>query len=156
MISNGKELYSFLDKLLKPHGFVKNKDTYYLDSKECICFLSIGKSPFGGHYDHVLGGFVKEINEEKGNFPKFNKSHLKYSLRELANPDIVKEVFDLENNKFVNNERELIIEDLIVNYAIPFLKDISSKSGIKNALNKYENLQYSTTLKLKKHLGIRE
>jgi hypothetical protein len=43
MISKGKELYRFIDTIMIPHGYVRKKDTWYLHSEECICFLSVGK-----------------------------------------------------------------------------------------------------------------
>jgi hypothetical protein len=60
MISNGKELYIFLDDLFKPQGFVRKKDTYYKSTLDCIVFFSIGKSEFGGRYESVMGSFYKK------------------------------------------------------------------------------------------------
>ena len=65
MLNNSKELYIFLDELFMPHGFFRKKDTYYFSSDECICFFSIGKSSLGGHYDHVMGCFLKELMKQK-------------------------------------------------------------------------------------------
>ncbi len=38
MLSNSIELYSFLDKLFTPRGYIRKKDTYYLNTPECIIF----------------------------------------------------------------------------------------------------------------------
>jgi hypothetical protein len=140
MISNGKELFTFLDNLLKPHGFIKKKTTWYLNTPECICFFHIEKSSFGGHYDHVMGCFLKEIHDEIDDFPKYFQNDLKYSLSDLADKDLVVEVLDFENKKFIQNEREDILKDLVENHAVPFLKDISSKEGIIDSIKKYKGL----------------
>jgi len=147
-------LYAFLDKIFNPNGFIRKKDTYYLQAEECICFFSIGKSQFGGRYDHVMGCFLRELHPKEGDFPKFYKSDLKFSLRELSNKDKVKKIFDFENQDFSGSQRELIIEDLIINKAIPFLKDVSSIQGIKNSVKKYKDLRYSITGELMDALGI--
>jgi len=120
MLSNTKELYTFLGKLFIPHGFCRKKDTYYLSTDECICFFSIGKSSLGGNYDHMMGCFLKELMIDKDDFPKYNMNHLKFSLRELANRKIVKQVFDFENHAYKNEEREKVIKDLIEKKTLPF------------------------------------
>lgn len=156
MIVNGSQLYKALDRLLLPNGFVKRGDTYYYCTSECICFFSIGKSPYGGQYDHVMGCFLKKINEEKGPFPKFNKSHLQYSLREMTDKELVKNVFDLEANIYNGNERELLIADLLMNYVIPFIKDVGSEKGIKIAINKYSGLKNRVKAKLWDYLELQD
>ena len=142
MLNNSKELYIFLDKLFFPQGFCRKKDTYYFTTDECICFFSIGKSSLGGHYDHVMGCFLKKLMINEDNFPKYNMNHLKFSLRELANRKIVKQVFDFENHEYKNDEREKVIKNLIEKKALPFLKEISTQKGILDAVEKYKDLKY--------------
>jgi len=154
MISNEMELYHFLDNVFKGHGYVRKKDTYYIHSKECICFFHITKSSFGGQYDHFMGCFLNEINKEKGNFPAYNKCHLRYSLRELADKELVKKAFDLENKEFSNHQREDVITGLINNLAVKFLEDVSTKDGIIKAINKYEDLIYRIKGDLFTHLKL--
>src|SRR2546421_6897983 len=105
MISNSSELYEFLDRLFEAKGFIRKKDTYYLDAPESICFFSIGKSELGGKFDHVMGCFLKSVLKEGEKFPKYNKSHLKFSLRGLADPELVKRAFDFEHSTFKGKER---------------------------------------------------
>ena len=154
MIANGTDIYYLIDSILKPRGFVRKKDTYYLHTLECICFFSIGKSPFGGHYDHVMGCFVKAIMKEKNEFPKYYKSHLKFNIADIAGKEVVKKVFDLENKEFVKDERERAIRNLIENYLIPFLDDISSVTKILKAIKKYGDLKYYVVSDLQDYLGI--
>lgn len=154
MISNGKELYNFIDNLLKLYGYIRKKDTWYLHTIECICFFTLEKSPYGsGYYGHVMGCFLKEIYKEKEDFPKYYKNHLSYHISEIVGQELVKRAFCFEN-QFVDNEREVLIESLIQNCAIIFLKDVSTKEGIRNALNKYDKLQYNMKLTLKAALNI--
>lgn len=155
MLNNTKELYTLLDTLFLPYGFIRMKDTYYYSTDECICFFSIGKSQLGaGRYDHVMGCFFKAIMNKKEDFPVYYKNHLKYSLRELANMKLVKQVFDFENHTYKGNEREKIIERLIEKKAIPFLKKISTKDGILEAVDEYKDLKYRITGDLAEYLNI--
>jgi len=127
MISNQKELYAHIDKILKPYGYIRKKETWYLHTEECICFLTIGKSPFGGRYDNVMGCFLKELYDSTDMFPKYYKNDLKFGIGDIANKELVKKVLDLENRDFIDTAREETIKDLIENYIIPFLKDVSTK-----------------------------
>ena len=154
MVSNGKDLYKLLDQIFEFYGYIRKKDTYYIYTAECICFFSIGKSSLGGHYDHVMGCFLKEIIKEKEEFPMYNKNHLKYSLRELADKALVKRIFDLEDKSFMDEQRERIIRELIEKKAIEFLNDVSSKAGIIRAVSKYRDLIYYIKGDLFTHLNL--
>lgn len=154
MINNGKELFNFIDSLLKPHGFVKEKETWYLFTNECVCFFSMEKSSYSGRYGHVMGCFLNEISEGIEKFPKYYKNDLKSSLFNFVGKELSIKVFDLENGVYSNNERENIITELFETYIIPFLMDISSKEKIKNALTKHEHLKFYMKGRLKIALGI--
>jgi len=154
MISNRKKLYNFIDAILKPLGYRRKKDTWYLHTDDCICFLSICKSPFGGYYEDVMGCFLKEIYDEQDEFPRYYKHNLVYGIDNVAGNEIVRRAFDLEKGEFINNEREEIIKDLIENYVVPFLKDVSTKAGIINAVKKYKGLNKRMDLKIKKALSV--
>lgn len=144
MLNNGKELYKFLDGLLLPKGFVRKKHTYYYRTSECLCFLTIEKSDLGGSFGNVMGCFLIEINTETDEFPKYNKSHLKFNLQQFKEGDLIKQLFNFENHSFTGDQREQGIKDLIEKYAIPFLMDVSTKAGIKKAMAKYEDLIHWT------------
>jgi hypothetical protein len=53
----------------------------------------------------------------------------------------VRRVFDWEKKDFRGDEREIAIKKLIINYTIPFLNDIGTKEGIKQAVHKYKGLR---------------
>jgi len=152
MLHTTEDFMNFIDHLLQPVGFVKKKDTWYFRTNECLCFISIGKSPYGNYYDHVMGGFLEEINNTKNKFPPYYKADLKYSLGKMADKNTVKRAFDLDDNSFQANEREFLIEKLIKEYAVPFIQDISSKQGMRTALSKYDGLINMTKSDLKNHL----
>ena len=157
MISNGSALFELIDNILKPLGYVKKKDTWYLHAADCICYFNSEKSIYGGgEYGHVMGCFLKEIYEGNDEFPKYYEDNLRYSLSDMMNRDLVQKAFDLECRDFANNERELIITDLIENYAVPFLNDISTKAGIINAVKKYKGLNKRMDLKIKKALAMED
>jgi hypothetical protein len=153
MINNGKELVTLIDKLLAPNGYIRKKDTWYLNTSECICFFHLAKSPFRGYYEHVIGAFLKEIMEVPSDFPSFNKSHLKYAAGDIIDEKLVEESFDLENRN-TGMDREIKIEKIITDVVIPFVIDVSSKESIKNALKKYPELIYQTKVQLREHLKI--
>jgi len=154
MIINQKELFSFIETIFKEYGFVKKKNCWYLTTPECICFFYLAKSSYSGLYENVLGGFLKEINTSEKDFPDYYKCDLRYAIEDMADKNLVKRAFDLENGEFKESERELLIKKLIESFAIPFLKDISTKDGIKKAMTKYDGLIYMTNADLKKYLSI--
>jgi hypothetical protein len=155
MINNGNELIKLIDSLLTPHGFLKKKDTWYLNTGDCKCFFSFGKSDLGGgQYNHVFGAFLKELHVDLDDFPKFYKSDLKYDLYEFYGKKQVTEVFNLEKKAFVNDEREQLICKFMERAAIPFLKEVSTKEGILKALKDYPDLKFFCKVRLKEHFGI--
>ena len=155
MIANEKSLFDFVDSILKKKGFVKKKNTWYWSTDECICFFSIGKSPYGGLYEDVMGCFLKELNDTGKEFPELHKSHLRYTIEELVDKDLVKSVFNLENHEFKGDEREFMIKELIEIYVIPFIEDVNTKQNIKAAIAKYSDLVYWIDTDLRKKLSIK-
>ncbi len=155
MINNASELNSLIDEILKKVGFHKNKNTWYFYSYECICFFTIEKAPHGsGYFGHLLGCFLRELRNDLEEFPKYYEKDLGYNLSEIIGKEIPKNAFDLLNNKFISNERELVITELFENYIIVFLKEVSSKEGIKEAIIKYPKLKFFLSMELKKLLLI--
>lgn len=155
MIANGKALFDLIDSILKKEGYTKKKDTWYKSTEDCICFFSIEKSPYGGYYDHVMGCFLKELNATGTDYPIYYKSDLRYDLDLLADRELVKRVLDLENNEFAGEEREFLIKELMEVYAIPFLQDISTKEGIRAAVQKYDGLVHHINVNARKLLSIK-
>ncbi|MFT3948783.1 MAG: DUF4304 domain-containing protein [Agriterribacter sp.] len=153
MIVNQKQLYKCIDEILKPNGFIRKKDTWYLHTTECICFIIFAKSPYAGRYGELMGVFLKEINNE-GDFPSYEKAHLKYNIKWLMDSEKVKQILNLENNEFKDNERENAIRNILENYAIPFIRKLSTKQGIINAISEYDDLVYYARLSLKEKLDI--
>lgn len=147
MIANGKALLSLIDNILKPLGYVKKKDTWYLHTEECILFFTIDKSPYGGQYGEGFGCFLKELEITWNNkeTPPYYKSHLRISLLFFVGNEIVYPLFDLENNSFTNDEREKAIVELVEKYAIPFLNGIQSKEGILETYKKDPGLKITCT-----------
>ncbi len=155
MVSNGAELLMLLDKIFLPKGYIRKKDTWYLVTKDCICFFNIEKSRYAsGHYGHVMGCFLKEIHGEIDLFPKPHENHLQYDLGEFMDRRLVKKMFSLNNSDYENDEREVIITEIVAKYALPFLQDISTKKGLVDAVGKYKGLEHWMNVKMKKALSI--
>jgi len=156
MLANGAELYKFLDGLFYPHGFVRKKDTWYLNSNECIVFFHTSKSPFSGHYDHVMGCFYKKVYTDSNNFPKYYKSNLKQGIDNFVEKKKVKMALDMEDNSFKGQEREELLKNLVEVYVIPFLIEISTEEGIRKAVEKKPTLKHYMDAETKDALSISE
>ena len=155
MISNGKELLNLIDTLLSKEGYIKKKDTWYKHTDECICFFSIGKSPYGGYYDHAFGFSLKGLNTTGQEYPAYYKCHLKIGLEFFADKELVRRVLDIENGEFKNTEREFIISELFQLYLLPFLNEVSSQESIKLAMSKYDNLIHYLNMDARKLLKLK-
>ena len=142
-----------IDTILTDNGYIRRKDMWYFHTDECICFFSFGKNDLG-RFDHVMGCFLKELMETNDLYPVYYKNHLKYSLNYFQDENVNKTVFNIEFKMYKGEEREKIIEHLIKDYAVPFLNDVSSKNGIKRAMEKYKNLIYFCPAKLLDKLDI--
>ncbi len=154
MISNGSELMNLVNTLLLAEGYIKKNDTWYKNSEDCITFLSMGKSPYGGRYEQTFGFFLKDLNETGEEYPVFYKCDLKIELGYFVDSDFVKRVLNLEVKEFPGTEREFIISEWFDLYIIPFLRDVSSKNGIKHAITKYSDLLYYMDADAIMHLGL--
>ena len=156
MIVNQKQLFDLIDKILKPHNYIRKRETWYLHTPECICFFTISKSLDGGSYGEAFGCFLKEVKVLTHNleFPDYTKSHLRISISFFVDKEIVEKAFDLENHEFKNNEREEAIKHMIEQYVLPFLEGISSKEGLKKSIVKYPGLKNYMKLTLKEALQI--
>lgn len=154
MISNGKALNNFIDLILNQQGYLKKKDTWYKHTDECICFFSIGKSPFGGYYDHTFGFFLKDLNKPGNEFPIYYKCDLKINLDFFIGNEFTRRILDLDNPEFKASEREDIITEMFELYIMPFLEDVSSKEGIKSAVTKYADLIYHLKSDAMSHLNL--
>jgi hypothetical protein len=151
MITNQKELYSFIDKIFKSHDFIRKGGEWYFYTDECVVVFGIGKSKWGGQYGTVLTTLIRAIEDKP--FPKTNQSHIHgLGLEFLVdNREELERALDLEK-VFNKDEREEIINKALKDTAIPFLFKISSVNGIKDALTKYDDLKYYVTLILKNYL----
>ena len=142
MIANKKDLFGIVNSILKPQGYIKKGDTWYLHTEECICFFVLEKSPFAGRYEDLMGCFVKKIFQSTDKFPPYYKKNLGYNLDQFIGKDKARNMFDLENQKYSNDKRELEIKEVLVSFILPFLKDVSSEKGILKSIKKYKDLEY--------------
>ena len=153
MLTTTEDFVIKINNFLKPLGFTKKGNTWYLDTDECICFFYFGKN-YLGKIDHLMGCFLKEIMEEKNKFPKYHSCHLRYILDFFDKTQNTQNtILNLENKDF-DSEREEKFDDLMINNAIPFLLLISSKIGIKKAVKKYPKTKLYMFIPIKKAIGI--
>jgi hypothetical protein len=156
MIANAKELYKYIDGILKPAGYVRKKETYYLHTEDCICYFVVLKSDYGGKYGTSMGCFYKKLLKGSNDYPPYYQDNLRMSLSALAGKDLVRKVLDLEGNEFIKSERETKIAFLVEKYVIPFIGEIGTRAGIVRAIGKYEGDRYQlmADLAIKRELGI--
>ena len=105
-------------------------------------FFTLQKSPYGGYYENLMGCFLKELNTTGKEYPAFNKNDLGYCIENFVDKELVRSVFDLKNCEFEEYQREFYINEFFELYVLPFLNDVSTKEGIKQAITKYEDLIY--------------
>lgn len=140
MISNAHDLYLFIDRIFNPYGFIRKKDCYYKNSDECIVFFSLGKtSNASGYFDHVMGCFLKELQPKVEKYPAYYKCNLKFHLGEFIERQKILDVFSL-NHTLPEFQREVIIQEWLLNIVIPFLKKIDTKKGVGLAMAEYPRL----------------
>lgn len=153
MLKSKEDFGIKINNFLTPLGFTKKGNTWYLDTGECICFFYLGKN-YLGEIDHLMGCFLKEIMEEKSKFPKYHSCHLRYVLDFFdKSGDTQNTILNLKNRDF-DLKREEKFDNLMINYAIPFLLLISSKTGIKKAVKKYPKTKLYMFIPIKKAIGI--
>ena len=63
-------------------------------------------------------------------------------MDQFIGKDKARNMFDLENQKYSNDKRELEIKEVLVSFILPFLKDVSSEKGILKSIKKYKDLEY--------------
>lgn len=154
MISNGHELYKYVDAILLPLGYIRKKETYYLDRSECICIFVLTKEDFGGYYGPMMGCFLKQLLKTGDKYPVYYKKHFHYDIALFTDRHFLHRVFDLENQEFKEQEREHFIKEILELYIIPFLEEVCSKEGILSAYQKYPDLYYYMKGALREALGI--
>jgi hypothetical protein len=101
-----------------------------------------------------MGCFVKRVYLENESFPKFNLASVKYGLTNITDRKFVRKAFNLEDQTFKDDEREVQLKGLIENFAIPFLLEISTEDGIREAVKKYDDLKYMIDLDTKAALAM--
>ena len=153
-MGNKKEIIDTLSNILKPNGFKKKGNLWYLESHECYSLLELDKSTWGGQFSILLNVIVKALNNieiPKSIYGGFGGWSLDWLLPER---ETLQKSLDLEREDINTVQRKTIIEDALQNYGVPFLLEINSIDGLKNVLVKNKRLRYHTTLTLWNFLNI--
>ena len=131
ILTNKRDLINLLDSLLVPHGFVRTKDNWYLDNKECISIIGLGKSFYGGQFSLGIDVLLKELRPDLLPFPPRHLCHFRgYGVEALTTDrEGLKAALNLENSESSADRISTITRD-VTQFALPFIMPLNSKQSI--------------------------
>jgi hypothetical protein len=154
MLSNKKELFKHIDQIMFMHGFMRKGEVWYKEYEEIIAILAVGKSEQTGQFGHIFGGFIKAIMEPNQDVSKDVFKHFFMTLSDYEPTDEVRATFNLANDSYSGNERELKIEMYIEKFVLPFFERINSIQLLKEEILDNRILKAQTKLKAMNFLEI--
>ena len=149
-VTNKRELIRLLDILLLPAGFVRSKEDWYLDNRECVAVIGLGKSLYGGQFGLGIDLLLKELRPELLPFPPCHLCHFRGLALEFLLPDgeRLKAALNLEND-LSSAVREEVISNAITKYAVPFVLPLNSKQVLAQEIKTNEDFKPYCRLELK-------
>lgn len=152
MISNKKELFKFIDSIMFGKGFKRKGEVWFKEFEEIFVIFSVGKSEQTGQFGHVFGGFIKEIMDHDISQDVFK--HFYMTLSDYEPQIEVRATFNLANDSYSGNEREIKIESYIEQYILPFFEKTKTLELLKGEILKDRVLRAHTKLVAMNFLGI--
>lgn len=154
MLSNKRELFKHIDQVMVKKGFMRKGEVWYKEYNEIIVIFAVGKSEQTGQFGHIFGGFIKSIMEPNQDVSKDVFKHFYMTLSDYEPQVDVRATFNLANDSFSGQERELKIEMYIDKYILPFFERIKSVELLKEEILKNNILKAHTKLKAMNLLNI--
>jgi hypothetical protein len=154
MLSNKKELFKHIDGVMFKNGFRRKGEVWYKEYEEIIAIFSVGKSEQTGQFGHIFGGFIRAIMEPNQDVSKDVFKHFYMTLSDYEPQIEVRATFNLSNDSFFGNERELKIEKYTEKYILPFFERIKSVELLKEEILKNRVLRAHTKLIAMNFLGV--
>ena len=131
MINNQKELYAFINTLLKEEEFtIAKKGIWAKLTSDGLIIFDIGKEPFRGQYSMRLDFWYNDFEKmEVQNIGKGNG--LPFGLGICGSPisqieHYAYKYLDLDDKSFRNFEREQQIKKYFSDYIFPFIKKVTN------------------------------
>lgn len=113
-------------------NFRRKSSTWFLDLPESIILMELQKSQWGRQYYINLAVWAKELGEPIAIPPKERICHLRTRLSQIASSRIGV-ALDFADATLDEQDRAEIIRDEVSIYAIPFLLQCGTMSGIADA-----------------------
>lgn len=154
MISNKTDLTDFITTTLKPYGFKKRSNIWYLETEECISALALNKSSWSNQFYLDVLLVVKALS--KGTILKSSSDgEIMWRIDELFEEKReLNEYLDFENVDILSQLRETVLNNALINQALPFLQKLTTVDGIKDMVNKYPKFKYCISDRLWNYLNL--
>jgi hypothetical protein len=136
------------------NGFKRKGEVWHKDYEEIIAILVVGKSHQTGQFGHIFGGFIKEIMEPNQDINKYEFKHFFMTLSDYEPQVEVRSTFNLANDSFLGNERELKIAMYIEKYVLTFFEKVKTNDLLKKEILTNKILRAHTTAIAMDYLGI--
>lgn len=130
-MSEQRFLVDTIGKLLRPAGFKKKSDSWYLSSEETISVINLQKSDFGKLYFVNIGVLLKCICKE--DFPKEYKCHIRFRWTSLIPQDEKKleRLMDFNDEIISDADRLREISRLLEAFILPFFSSAKTLDGLR-------------------------
>ena len=130
-MSEPKILTDAIGKSLKPAGFKRKSDTWFLSTDETISILNLQKSDFGRRYYVNIGVWLKCIGEV--DVPKEYKCHIRFRWTSLIPQDEkqLERLLDLDDESVSDADRQCELCRLLEDYLLPFYSIAKTLDGLR-------------------------
>ncbi len=143
-----REFIKYLDAIIKPHGFRKKGNYWYLDSNSLIKVINVQKSDFGNIYYLNYGFIVPELEEINPDMHVYNR------LASLDTKENIR-IMDLLNfeKNIEDNERQSEIKFYIQNVILKELQNVNTEDDLFKVLKSRPHLN-DIPLVVKRHFNL--
>jgi hypothetical protein len=154
MAANEAELLRLLEVHLSVHGFNRLKKMWYLETDECYSLIEVDKGTWRTFYYLELNVVIKALmtrskpSQMEGGLLGWNVEVL------VPDPLKIRTAMSLADTSITNKEKDTLIVTALEEYAIPFLKRVSTLEGLKEELRQNKLMRYHTSAALWGHLKL--
>ncbi|NJM14277.1 MAG: DUF4304 domain-containing protein [Bacteroidales bacterium] len=141
---------------LKPIGFKKKGNLWFIESSDCFSVLELDKSTWGDQFSILLDVVDKKLNKNIEIPKSTDGSFSAWGLEELlVSKEGFKKNLDLEQDTITTDERKKgNIRSIKMGFGIPFLLEINTVEGLKKTLIKNKRLRYHAILPVWNYLNL--
>jgi hypothetical protein len=132
---NKRELKQTIGDFLKPLGFKKKADSWYLSNAETLVVVNLQKSNFGEQYYINIGCVPISLKNEMGATPKEHQTPIRMRL-EAVFPDWktkIRAILDLEKELEAKETRKEQLTTILRELLALLLQRLSTLPSLRNA-----------------------